>query len=236
MSRKRRTKRKVTPKPSPPFVDSQEAPRHDVDITTRLSPLAPRCEVNESYSPIVDPNAQAREDVPFPNPLAPRIPPPQFNPIAQPTLTAGPPSPHLDGTPMAPLPTSPASPKLTLPSVEQLHQLQSLMAMMQPQAAPQAAPAPVAQAPAPAPEQAPERRVTASATTLLQLLQAARSMPYERMLDAGELVVKLAEALARQSTADGRPVTFHEALLSIHKISGLLANDPSSFAQVVTAF
>ena len=235
MSRKRYTKRKAPKKPNPPFVDSQDTPRHDYDITARLSPLAPGCEVNESYSPIVDPNAQAREDVPFPNPLAPRVPPPQFNPIAQPTLTAGPPSPHDDGTPMAPLPTTPsAAPTMTLPSVEQLQQLQSLMAMMQPQAAPQAATAPVAQAPAP--EQVTERRVTASATTLLQLLQSARSMPYERMLDAGELVVKLAEALARQSTAEGRPVTFHEALVSIHKISGLLANDPSSFAQVVTAF
>lgn len=234
MSRKLRKKRKVTPKPASPFVDSQDPSRHDVDITARLSPLSPRCEVNESYGPMTDPNAQAREDVPFPNPLAPRIPPPQFNPITAP-LTAGPPSPHDDGTPMAPLPSTPsAAPTMTLPSVEQMQQLQQFLAMMQamPQQAAQSAPAPT---PAPAPASV-EQRPVAGAATLLQLLKAARVMPYERMIDAAELVVKLADGLSRQSAAEGHPVTFNEALLSIHKISGLLANDPSSFAQVVTAF
>jgi hypothetical protein len=237
MSRKLRKKRKVTTKPRPPFVDSQDPSRHDVDITARLSPLSPRCEVNESYGPMTDPNAQAREDVPFPNPLAPRIPPPQFNPRSELAINPGPPSPHDDGTPMAPLPSTPsAAPAMTLPTVEQMQQFMAMFAAMQPQVTPPPGlTASIAPTPAPAPA-AVEQRPVANAATLLQLLKAARVMPYERMIDAAELVVKLADGLSRQSAAEGHPVTFNEALLSIHKISGLLANDPSSFAQVVTAF
>jgi len=156
-----------------------------------------------------------REPVPFPNPQSPVPPGPAFQP--QPT----PPSPVqqvVNGVSQQVGPQPPPQTESLQAAPVQLRSSAEAMALFQRLGT---------IAPAPS---------FAGYAELSSLVKQAKSMPYDRLMTGAEMVVELAQMMVVDCTSAGHPIDFPTALRAIHKISGVLSEDPVVFAQIATLF
>lgn len=158
-----------------------------------------------------DPNS--REDVPFPNPQAPVPPGPAFQPPPEPSPVLR----SLNGAPQhqisqpPPVESPPPAAEFSPQAFAMLSRLGSGLGVS-------------------------PLRSSVTYAELSSLVKQAKSMPYGRLMNGAEMVVELAQMMAVDCTKAGHPIDFATALRSIHKISGVLSEDPVVFAQIATLF
>lgn len=75
-----------------------------------------------------------------------------------------------------------------------------------------------------------------TADELKALLKTAKSVPYQRVIEAADFLIDMANMLVAESITAGNPITYQQAIRTLHRITDMLANSPRAFAEIATLF